>query len=131
MNRGAFRVDEPTRSDVMLKPFLARYATERTPGSFIEGFYSEARSMWVVETADGLRPIIETSMPSLELVTKTASEVEQDDERQLWSLELLTKTDSAQESDDKAPNNSLALELSTKTEAEIERDDNEPTSLLM
>lgn len=107
----------------MLKPFLHRFASTRTGGAEIDGFYSDSDHMWVVHTPNGLRPIIDLADPSAELVTKTMAEQEADDERQMAMLELTTKSDAGQESDDRAPNHAMVLELSTKTHAQLESDD--------
>lgn len=106
-----------------VKPFLHRFAIERTGGCDIEGSYSESEQMWVVATTAGVRPIIDLANAHLELVTKTAAGQEQDDERNFGALELATKTDSGQESDEQAIASAVALELSTKTEAQLESDD--------
>jgi len=114
---------ERSISAVPVKPYLSRFAISRTEGADIEGYYSDEDAMWVVETEEGTRPIIEVANPALELVTKTLAEVEKDDDRQLFALELVTKTDAVQESDDKAANPWLLLELTTKTAAQLESDD--------
>lgn len=106
-----------------VKPFLHRFAIERTGGRDIEGYYSEIERMWVVSTSDGVRPIIEVANEHLELLTKTAAGQEQDDDRNFGALELATKSDTGQESDDMAIASALVLELSTKTEAQLEGDD--------
>ncbi|MBP5089236.1 hypothetical protein HUS91_33035 [Pseudomonas chlororaphis] len=61
----------------------------------------------------------------LEMMTKTAHNIEQDDDRpweQSHLLQLMTKTDTISERDDRCEFNHL-LELVTKTEAQQERDD--------
>lgn len=115
-------------SEVPLKPYLSRFAVSRTGSPDIDGFYSNREAMWMVETEQGIHPIIEFADAALELVTKTAAELEKDDDTQLFALELATKTDSVQESDDKADNPAFILELSTKTQAQLESDDTRATS---
>jgi hypothetical protein len=114
---------ERTDSEVQVTPYLSRFAVSRTGGTDISGFYSAEEAMWVVETTQGTRPIIDFADSALELVTKTAAQVEKDDDKHLFALELATKTDSAHESDDKSAYPSFLLELSTKTFAQLESDD--------
>ena len=120
-------------------PYLSRFATPRTGEDSTPGSYSSELNMWVVDSPDGVVPII--SQGSLgELMTKTNANTEQDDDS-FWQVELLTKTFQKVESDDEDPSpyrgrgsanesdlscfeskNNL-LQLLTKTDSTTERDD--------
>lgn len=100
-------------------PFLAQHAVPRTGDDVIPGAYCANRHLWMV--AD--QPIINLKSIDIGLATKTAAQVESDDETfQTPLLEATTKTLSAREEDDTAPGFSL-LELATKTETMREDDD--------
>jgi hypothetical protein len=103
-------------------PFLAGGATTRTGEEKIPGYYSAALDMWVVDTAEGVKPIIAQGALS-ELLTKTKVNAEQDDEA-TWQLELTTKTAQKVESDDEYTREANhLLQLVTKTDSTTERDD--------
>lgn len=111
-------------------PFLAAAATVRTGEDKIPGYYSAELDMWVVDTPDGVRPIIAEGALS-ELFTKTKVNVEQDDEA-CWQLEVMTKTFTKVESDDEHPQEqNHLLQLMTKTDANVERDDRSDVNHLL
>lgn len=130
-----------------ISPFLAKAGTPRTGEDQLPGYYCEQEKMWVVDTEQGARPIIDAqarsqlliktqaqeeedddSYVALELMTKTHQQVESDDDT--WPtrfgnlLQLVTKTDSVQEVDDNYSANQL-LELVTKTKIQAEADDDD------
>ncbi|MCR9121908.1 MAG: hypothetical protein NXH91_06510 [Phyllobacteriaceae bacterium] len=106
-------------------PFLTRFASERSGGQDLAGYYSAKVSMWVIQQAGRELPVIDQSRSVTELATKTATQQETDDRHDMISLvELATKTDAGPEQDD-APIGAC-VELSTKTEAQMERDDTSP-----
>ena len=78
-------------------PYLAKYAIPRTQTDQIEGWYSQEKSMWMLDTDAGPRPAIEGDGASLEMVTK--KEVQRDRDEDI-TLELLTKTGAQRERDD-------------------------------
>ncbi|WP_448724169.1 hypothetical protein [Pseudomonas farris] len=103
-------------------PFLASAAIPRTGDDEIPGYYSTELDMWVVNTTDGIAPVIAEGALS-ELMTKTKVNLEQDDEAP-WQLDLLTKTFHNTESDDNHTGGSNELlQLVTKTDTTQERDD--------
>ena len=129
-----------------VSPLLARSAVPRTGTDNLPGYYSTQHDMWVVETTNGIQPVIargaldelltktkvnseedDDSFVTLETLTKTYSKPESDDDltskgQASHLLQLMTKTDTVIEEDD--PGDSYAmLELMTKTEAELEHDD--------
>ncbi|WP_024679040.1 hypothetical protein [Pseudomonas syringae] len=129
-----------------VSPLLARSAVLRTGTDNLPGYYSTQHDMWVVETPNGIQPVIargaldelltktkvnseedDDSFVTLETLTKTNSKPESDDDliskgQASHLLQLMTKTDTVIEEDD--PGDSYAmLELMTKTEAELEHDD--------
>ncbi len=78
-------------------PYLARFAVLRTKIPPLRGWYSPETSMWMLDTADGPRPVIECDRASLEMLTKTRVRSEADDDP---TLELMTKTEANEERDD-------------------------------
>lgn len=106
-------------------PFLAQYASERTPSPEIQGYYCPKAAMWVVDD-DGIEtPLIDHAKEAVELVTKTCVQREADDEASsLTMAELVTKTDARPEQDDASI--CASLEMATKTEAQLEHDDTSP-----
>ena len=133
------------RSGKKISPFLAKSGKPRTGEDQLPGYYCELHQMWVVETEQGVLPIINEQTLSqlmtktrvhneedddnylaLSLITKTHQQLESDDDTRPMTynnlLELVTKTDSIQETDDNFSTSQL-LELVTKTEAKQEADD--------
>lgn len=104
------------------QPFLTRYAVTREAHPPIGGRYCAERHIWIEETADGVRPIVSSDLATAEMVTKTATVQEQDDDHFIRISELVTKTDVQQESDDQLSCQSL-LEMVTKTYMQVESDD--------
>ncbi|RMR33374.1 hypothetical protein ALP87_05245, partial [Pseudomonas syringae pv. coriandricola] len=60
-------------------PLLAKTAVPRTGSDNLPGYYSPLHDMWVVETIDGVKPII-TRGALDELLTKTKVNTEEDDD---------------------------------------------------
>ncbi|EHD1140275.1 hypothetical protein JR753_004777, partial [Escherichia coli] len=60
-------------------PFLARFATERTEGENIPGWYSYEQDLWVVEEDSKETPII-SKYTLTQTVTKTKVRQESDDD---------------------------------------------------
>ena len=78
-------------------PYLAKYAIPRVETDQIEGWYSQEKAMWFLDTDNGPRPAIECDSSSLEMVTKKRMQRERDED---ITLELLTKTKAQRERDD-------------------------------
>lgn len=119
------------RSEKNISPFLARSGKNRTGEDKLPGYYSDDQQMWVVETEQGVLPIINEQALS-QLMTKTRVHNEEDDDNNL-ALELITKTHQQLESDDDTGPmgcNNL-LQLVTKTETIQEVDDNYSASQLL
>tara|TARA_R110002051_G_scaffold309855_6_gene382740 strand:+ start:4481 stop:4948 length:468 start_codon:yes stop_codon:yes gene_type:complete len=112
------------RSDKNISPFLARTGKIRTGEDQLPGYYCDEQQMWVVETEQGVLPIINEQALS-QLMTKTRVHNEEDDDN-IFALELITKTHQQIESDDdtgpRGCNN--LLQLVTKTDSVQEVDDN-------
>jgi len=103
------------------EPFLTKYASKRTKSPEIIGYYSDFLSMWVVNINGKEAPLIDQKNTAVELITKTLSSRETDDEDFVFAMaELSTKTDTQAEQDDASM---TALELATKTESQMEHDD--------
>lgn len=83
-----------------ISPFLAQSARVRTEGSEMPGHYSKELGVWVVESEQGTKPIIDEGVLA-QLVTKTNVQVEGDDDTP-YSLQLMTKTEQQLESDDES-----------------------------
>ncbi|TVT92614.1 hypothetical protein [Pseudomonas sp. RGB] len=135
-----------TDAEKAVSPLLARSAVPRSGTDNLPGYYSTHHDMWVVETPDGVKPIIargaldelltktkvngeddDDSFIMLETLTKTSQTPEADDDftrpgQRSHLLQLITKTDTVVEEDDPGDRNFM-LELMTKTEAELENDD--------
>lgn len=102
-------------------PLLAGLAVRRSGGGpEIPGHYCEANRMWMVEVDGGRTPIIVAAADLADLVTKTSSQLESDDESRPRPrgdaagpqcrfpsglseglLELATKTETRREADDR------------------------------
>lgn len=112
------------RSENNISPFLARTGKTRTGEDQLPGYYCDDQQMWVVETEQGVLPIINEQALS-QLMTKTRVHNEEDDDN-IFALELITKTHQQIESDDdtgpRGCNN--LLQLVTKTDSVQEVDDN-------
>jgi len=107
------------------EPLLMRFAVRRQLGAALPGFYDDEKQVWVVETSQGVVPLVEsTGAPAAnaELFTKTNAERERDDPGASELLELLTKTANQLERDDVDPKQRL-LELITLTKIGSERPD--------
>lgn len=107
----------------MLEPYLLRHATPRTEAVPLDGSYCHDKEMWVIDSGEKRIPVIEHSIEAHFVVTKTHSQLEQDDERSVTPmLDLQTKTEAQLESEDhKSP--ILLASLVTKTDSTGESDD--------
>lgn len=107
-----------------ISPFLANAGTPRTGEDRLPGYYCERQQMWVVDTEQGVLPIINKQVLS-QLKTKTRADGEDDDDCQ-FALELTTKTHLQIESDDDTRPNGFnnLLQLASKTGSIDEADDN-------
>lgn len=107
------------------EPLLLRYATRRSDQPEAPGRYSSDADVWVVETDEGERPLVEVGGDSLaETQTKTMTQQEADDDdygRGAVS-ETGTYTKVRQEADDEDATLCLP-ELLTKTDIQQESDD--------
>ncbi|WP_205687177.1 hypothetical protein [Chromohalobacter israelensis] len=119
------------RSEKSLSPFLAKAGAARTGEDQLPGYYCEQQQMWVVDTEQGLLPIINEQALS-QLMTKTRTHEEEDDDSYL-ALELMTKTHQQTESDDDTGpiGYNHLLQLATKTDSIQEVDDNYSASQLL
>lgn len=119
------------RSEKSISPFLAKAGTPRTGADQLPGYYCEQQQMWVVDTEQGVLPIINEQALS-QLLTKTRVHEEEDDDSYL-ALELMTKTHQQVESDDdtRPTGYNNLLQLATKTESIQEVDDNYSASQLL
>src|SRR5438045_1557258 len=100
-----------------LEPLLAAHAVTRTGNDRIPGRFDRNLDVWIIDTPDGERPLVEAGRTLAELVTKTKVVDEQDDPASLCVLESVTKTFAQPEKDDKSSENLYSLlELATKTE---------------
>jgi len=117
---------QPISTAESIVPLLVRIAVPRTEGDDIPGSYSTEQDMWVVETSDGLRPIIEADSSLAELTTKTKVNSESDDHVPGPLAEVTTKTDAQAERDDQTSLAGATMDLTTKTHAQLERDDTAP-----
>ncbi|WP_222105010.1 hypothetical protein [Halomonas sp. SH5A2] len=119
------------RSGKNISPFLARTGKTRTGEDQLPGYYCNEQQMWVVETEQGVLPIINNQALS-QLMTKTRVHNEEDDDNYL-ALELITKTHQQLESDDdtRPTGCNNLLQLVTKTDTVHEVDDNYSASQLL
>jgi hypothetical protein len=114
-------------------PFLFRNATPRLVGEVLPGQFDEELSVWVVGEGSNRMPIVGASQFAVsEIVTKTATNQERDDEdfpspgERLHFprlTEIETKTRVNGEVDDEFPAHAAAAELQTKTFVQQEADD--------
>jgi len=98
----------------------------------MEGYYCEERQLWVVQTPDGIKPIIEAASDVIaQTQSKTMTQVEADDDdfERGALMETTTMTKVGQEADDTDASFG-ALELVTKTEVQQESDDADPVGVL-
>src|SRR3989338_1020087 len=121
--------DQPRNTNI--SPFLARSGTLRTGEDRLPGYYCEQQQMWVVDTEQGVQPIINEQALS-QLKTKTHADGEEDDDCVL-ALELVTKTHQQIESDDDTRPNDFnnLLQLATKTDSIDEAYDNYSAAQLL
>lgn len=114
------------KMEKICEPFLLRFATDRKcDGLEMSGRYSEERQLWVVDTDQGPRPIIEVApdvIAATQSKTMTHVEADDDDQNRGAMMETSTYTRVRQESDDQDA--SLGLpEIQTKTDVQQESDD--------
>ena len=79
-------------------PYLANFAIPCTQADQIEGWYSQEKAMWMMDTGNGPHPAIECDGALIEMMTKTEGEQPERDEE--FTLELFTKTRVERERDD-------------------------------
>lgn len=113
---------EPKATYDGICPLLVQGAVQRTQCDDIPGSYSPVHHVWMVETPQGPRPIVNAQPSLAELASKTDSVRERDDPGDLALLEMATKTKAELERDDQ-DFNLQALELATKTFTVRETDD--------
>jgi len=102
-----------------VRPFLTRFAVPRTAEPELPGHYCAERSLWVIETPEGLVPL--ATQASSQLITVTKVEGEQIDCAMDFSL-MGTHTSVKMEQDDKSNGMSL-LAMATITEVSSEQPD--------
>jgi hypothetical protein len=102
-------------------PLLATLATRRQGDQGMPGRYCTARDLWLIDGPEGERPLVENVLDA-ELQTVTKTHQEQSD-RHDELLGLITKTAAQLEGDDDRSKFVGLLELRTKTEQTRERDD--------
>jgi hypothetical protein len=110
---------------LVAEPFLLRYATRRLDQPEIPGRYSPEASVWVVETEEGERPVVDVASHGFgETQTKTMTQQESDDDDlgRGAASETGTYTKVRQEADDEDATLCLP-ELQTKTDIQQESDD--------
>ncbi|MER9338947.1 hypothetical protein NKJ06_34480 [Mesorhizobium sp. M0293] len=107
-----------SREGTPLRPFLSRFAVERTGSNDIPGRYAEDREMWVVNQAGIEVALVSADLEVSELVTKTKVSNEQDDEANM----LGTHTAVRSEADDLEMSLAM-LSIVTLTEVKSEKDD--------
>ena len=110
-----------------ISPTLAAFAVPRTGDAEMIGRYCNERDVWIVDDADGTRPIVELRTDIAETATFTKVLAEQDDTDVRPTLEAATHTSTAvrAEADDQDRDRlaNTLLMVTTKTEANVERDD--------
>jgi len=104
------------------EPFLTKYAAARIASPDVPGYYSSQHEMWVVNVDGMEEPLIEKHISISEIVTKTMTQREADDQPNMVELScFLTKTNAIQKQDDRSFFS--VLDIATKTESQLERDD--------
>lgn len=102
-------------------PFLAKFGTIRPEGVPLPGRYDAAQSLWVVDTPNGVVPLVDAGHRLMELETKTKVDSEQDDSADhVLDLVGTTETRVGGEQDD---NSMLTLLTVTITDVKTEADD--------
>lgn len=105
-------------------PLLVRFSVLRTGGDALPGRYDAKQQVWVVNSCDGVKPIVKIAGDLAELATKTYARPERDDVESMALLETTTKTEARPKRDDVTEPTLMALlQLITKTKAQQERDD--------
>jgi hypothetical protein len=104
-------------------PYLAGQAIRRTDGPSLPGRYCPVSHLWVVEEDEGLTPLVRSRESRLGLVTRSRVSPENDDRSFPMSLAAITKTAVQLEGDDEKvrnQRNSLLLASVTKTTVQVE-----------
>lgn len=112
-------------SRTSIVPFLVQRAVPRGETQSLPGAYCSERRVWLIDSQDGLIPLVRAPGQLPELETKTFSGREEDDQS-ILPLALVTKTSAQLERDDAdltLSSDHLLLELTTKTKSNRERDD--------
>lgn len=110
----------------LVRPFLVERSVRRSEGSTLPGYYSSSMHVWAVDGPDGSEPLVCSELPIMDLATKTKVDRERDDQQSMVLLSAITKTAVQLEQDDdriRSIRRSPILELATKTESRPERDD--------
>lgn len=109
----------------MNRPIILDNIVVRSGSENKDYIYDYSKDMNVIKRGDSCIPFIDFDDHAVELITKTRTERESDDEALNNVLELSTKTEVKRERDDEEL---FLLELATKTFVERERDDEDDIS---
>ena len=105
------------------EPSLFRFAVPRIGGDAIPGYYCDDECMWVVESRDGVVPLVDFDFSLREITTKTRTKTESDDQAVSSFLTIVTKTLTVTETDDDDWHDRKLFEIATKTSVQLESDD--------
>lgn len=112
-----------TASSEVVTPLLVAHMVARTGDDRLPGYYDPIEQVWVVETSNGVRPIVQVQADLAEIKTITEVKQERLDAELLTVPELSTKTAVARESDDQRLSAASLVELVTTTKISSERID--------
>lgn len=108
---------------IQKEPFLFKYASLRTSGEEIGGYYDEHTQMWMIESGSHIVAVIEGDEKLAEISTKTETITEADDQKISNFSEVSTKTLTQTEKDDQVQSMSSFAEIVTTTKIVTEADD--------
>ena len=109
-----------SQSAESVRPFLARFAVPRTAEPELPGYYSADRSLWVIETPQGIVPLATQASSQLQTLTKVHGE--QTDCTTDFAQMVATHTRVRMEQDDNM-NGFCVFAMATITEVASEKPD--------
>lgn len=108
-----------------LQPLLASLAVSRHGEPSIPGYFDPELDVWVVESSEGLRPIVQMreGLGDTSTVTRVRAEQDDTDMQSAAVASTTTFTEVLAEADDTDVSCAGLLEMTTKTQAQVESDD--------
>lgn len=120
---GDIQMKDPHASSSSVRPFLLELSVLREGEDSLPGRYDESRHVWVVDTEDGPRALVDADTKLAQTKTLTEVKGERPDSDICALPELSTKTATQRESDDQRIWYGALADIATTTKVAPERSD--------